>query len=151
MRNCEMDNIIKNKEITMIVEPTLEGIVQNIQTVPPTCSVVEVEELFNEVDMTLRGIVVVDGDKPIGLVMKEKMYFKLGTTFGVSLYRKRPIEDLMDKTPLIMDCDVDLAKAAMIAMSRDSFSIYDLITVTKNGSFIGVVSIMNLILNVIRE
>ncbi|MBC8014559.1 MAG: EAL domain-containing protein [Sporomusaceae bacterium] len=134
-----------------IQKPVLYDIVQKVQTVDPSHLVCEVEELFNSVDMTLRGIVVVDGDKPIGLVMKEKIYFTLGSTFGIALYRKRPIKDLMDQTALILDCNVDLATAADIAMSRDRYSIYDLIIVTKDAQFIGVVSIMNLVLSVINE
>jgi len=134
-----------------IQRPILYDILQNVQTVDPSQLVCEVEEVFNSVDMLLRGIVIVDGDMPIGLVMKEKMYFKLGTTFGVALYRKRPIKDLMDQSPLILDCNIDLATAADIAMSRDIYSIYDLIIVTKDTRFIGVVSIMNLVLSVINE
>ncbi|MBC8016244.1 MAG: EAL domain-containing protein, partial [Sporomusaceae bacterium] len=132
------ETVISHIDVTL-QRPVLHDIVQEVQTVDPSHLVCEVEELFNSVDMTLRGIVVVEGDKPVGLVMKEKIYFTLGSTFGIALYRKRPIKDLMDQAALILDCNVNLATAADIAMSRDRYSIYDLIIVTKDAQFIGVV------------
>lgn len=127
---------------------TLNPLVKTAPQVPPALSVSEAEAIF-EADPSLRGIVVVQDKIPSGLIMKEKLYVRLGTTFGVSLYRKRQVKEMMDATALILSSDTSVETAASCAMAREEGSIYDLIIVTENENYIGVVSIVDLVLSML--
>lgn len=126
----------------------LKPLAKSTPTVSPTLTVSEAETIF-EADPSLRGIVVVQENIPVGLIMKEKLYVKLGTTFGVSLYRKRQVKELMDAAALILSADTSVEIAASRAMAREETSIYDLIIVTENDSYIGIVSIVDLVLSML--
>lgn len=92
----------------------------------------------------LDGVVVVENDEPVGLVMKNKLYYRLGTSYGVSLYSNRPAMLVMDTTPLIVEADMSLENVSQVAMSREE-NLYDLIIVVNKGRYAGVVSVMSLL------
>jgi GGDEF domain-containing protein len=101
------------------------------------------KDLFPE--GTLQGVVVVEEHKPVGLVMKNELYYRLGSQYGVPLYYKRPIKLLMDKEPLIVDAGMPLEAVSHQAMARQEAKLYDLIIVTKGGRYWGTVSIIDLL------
>lgn len=126
----------------------LKPLAKSTATVEPTLSVGEVEAIF-EANPSLRGVVVVQENTPIGLIMKEKLYVKLGTTFGVALYRKRQVKEMLDASALILSADTTVEIAASQAMARDETNIYDFIIVTEDNNFSGVVSIVDLVLSML--
>lgn len=121
-------------------------IVEHVPTVRPETSTEQVEARFSV--SSVRGVVVLQGKKPVGLVMKNRLYFHLGSYYGVSLYHKRPVELVMDASPLIVSADLPLEAVSKIAMSREESNLYDLIIVVKEDQYVGVVSIMNLLNNI---
>lgn len=122
---------------------TIGEIVQYAPTVSPDTLVSNVEELF--ADEYNHGVIVVDGQKPIGLLMKNKLYYQLGTNYGVSLYYRRPVERVMDCYPLIVNADLPLEAVSQIAMNRKEAHLYDLIIVVKDDKYLGAVTIMHLL------
>ena len=122
---------------------TIGDIVQHAPVVAPTTPVSSVEELFT--DEYNQGVVVLDQKKPVGLLMKNKLYYQLGTNYGVSLYYRRPVERVMDRCPLIVNADLPLEAVSQIAMSRKEANLYDLIIVVRDDQYLGTVSIMHLL------
>ncbi len=118
-------------------------IVEQIPTIQPATVVSAVEEIFTREQTS--GIVIVDGQRPVGLLMKDKLYYQLGTNYGISLYYRRPVERVMDKQPLIVDAELPLEAVSQLAMNREDSHLYDFIIVVRDGAFLGVVSIMSLL------
>ena len=121
-------------------------IIEHVPTVSPETSTEQVEARFAA--SSVRGVVVLQGAKPVGLLMKNRLYFHLGSYYGVSLYHKRPVELVMDASPMIVNADLPLEAVSKIAMSRDESTLYDLIIVVQDGQYVGVVSIMSLLNNI---
>lgn len=120
-------------------------ITQKANSVPPETTVEEVRNLLDDLG-PLASIVVVDQEKPIGLLMSYQLDRQLSSRYGVALYYKRTVSNLMDPNPLIVDENVPLESVAQKAMNRrDSYKTYDDIIVTRNGFFLGVVSMQRLI------
>ncbi|QDR83350.1 GGDEF domain-containing protein [Sporomusa termitida] len=118
-------------------------IVEQVPAIPPATVVSVVEEIFTQEHTS--GIVIVDGDRPVGLLMKDKLYYQLGTNYGISLYHRRPVERVMDKHPLIVNAELPLEAVSQMAMIREASHLYDFIIVVRDGIFWGVVSIMSLL------
>ena len=118
-------------------------IVEHIPTVTPATAVDVVEKTFTA--QQANGVVIVDEGYPVGLLMKDKLYYQLGTNYGISLYYRRPVERVMDRNPLIVDADLPLETVSQMAMSREEPHLYDFIIVTKDGKYFGAVSIMTLL------
>lgn len=82
--------------------------------------------------------------------MKQDLYRQLSTRYGVALYSSRPVKIIMDKMPLIIESPTPVETASQVAMSREKAKIYDHIIVTRNGQYIGVVTVQNLINSLTR-
>lgn len=122
-------------------------IAEPVPTVQPATAVNTVEEIFTT--RHVNGLVVVDDeDRPVGLLMKDKLYYQLGTNYGMSLYYRRPVERVMDKKPLIVNAELPLEAVSQIAMGREEYNLYDFIIVVRDGKFLGIVSVMSLLNNI---
>ncbi len=124
-------------------EATIGGIAGRSPSVSGEKTVAEVKDLFPA--GTLQGIVVTEEQRPVGLVMKNELYYLLGSRYGVPLYYNRPVRALMDKAPLIVDAGLSLEAVSHQAMARQEDKQYDLIIVTKDGRYWGTVSIIDLL------
>lgn len=88
---------------------------------------------------------MIDRDKPVGLVMKDKFYQYLGKQYGYAIFMKRTIERLMDQGPLVVDYDTPLDRVSEIAMMREEEALYDYIIVTKDSKYYGIVTVKDLL------
>ena len=93
----------------------------------------------------LAGLVIVEEKKPVGLIMEHNMYKLLSSQFGVSLYLNKPIGEMMDRQPLVVDIETSIQKVSQLAMSRDSSHLYDLIVIVKEDEYAGVLSVQTLL------
>jgi len=100
---------------------------------------------------SLQSIVVLDGEKAIGLVMRDKIFFQLGTRFGFNLYMDRCITKVMDHQPLIVDYYTPMIEVSQLTMQRSQEKIYDEVIITKDGNYFSTVSIKNLLLQVSEQ
>lgn len=104
-----------------------------------------------EQDSSLEGIVVMEKDTPVGIVMKVNFYHKLSSKYGLDLYMGRHIDLVMTRNPLIVDYFMPITEVSSLAMSRELNELYDLILVEKNGKFYGAVNIKNLLIKIAEE
>ncbi|ABZ84638.1 signal transduction protein, putative [Heliomicrobium modesticaldum Ice1] len=91
------------------------------------------------------SLVILDGEMPVGLVMRDKMYSHLANQYGVALYADRPVSLVMDHDPLIVDSATRLEKVSQMATSRQLQRLYDHIIVTDKNRCTGVVSVRTLL------
>lgn len=102
-----------------------------------------VKEYFNK--NSAQGVVVVKDDYPIGLVMKNELNFALSKPYGNEIYLNRPIEIIMNKSPLVVDYGVPISEVAELAMSRREENLYDYVVVTKENKYYGIVTVKKLL------
>ncbi|WP_332651128.1 GGDEF domain-containing protein [Lysinibacillus sp. 54212] len=124
-------------------------IVENVPCILPETKSKKVNELFVE-DETLRGIVVVHNNQPVGQIPRTHFYQKIGTQYGYNLYMGRESKLLFKNTPLIVDYSLPITDVSTLAMQRPEQDLYDDIIVTKNSEFFGVVSIRALLLHLVE-
>ena len=122
---------------------TIGSIIEQNVCVAPEALTQNMLVYFKNTD--LEGLVVLKEQQPVGLLMRNQLYYQLGTTYGISLYLGRPVGLLMDDKPLIVDYETSLEIVSQWAMHRSKQHLYDLIIVTSSGYYSGVVSIMNLL------
>lgn len=91
------------------------------------------------------GTVILNGDTPVGLVMRERLFQQLAGQYGVSLFWNRSIEQLMDRTPLMVDETAPIERVSQLAMSREKNRLYDLIVITSKDRMHGVASIQSIL------
>ncbi|MFH1984344.1 MAG: response regulator [Pseudomonadota bacterium] len=96
-------------------------------------------------DEPVSSVVVIEERRPIGLVMSIHLDHALSHPYGISLYSSRPVRALMDKYPLVLEYDTEIAEAARLAMMRPAQNLYDHLVITKDGEVLGTVSVRTML------
>jgi diguanylate cyclase (GGDEF)-like protein len=104
-------------------------------------------EIINsfEENPSVYALPVVENNKVLGLIMKETFFAKMGTKYGFTLYLNRPISLIMNNHPLIVNYYTTIDAVSKMAMSRKSENLYDIIIVTKDNEYYGVVTVKDLL------
>ncbi|MBU4439066.1 MAG: hypothetical protein KJ779_05800 [Firmicutes bacterium] len=96
---------------------------------------------YFEQNKEAEGVVIVHDEQPVGILMRNDFYQKIGSQFGYALYMDREVTLLMKPDLTCVDKSCDMAKLGFIAMSRNQDSIYDFIVILENKNYAGVVNI----------
>lgn len=88
---------------------------------------------------------VIEGEHIVGVLERDKFFAALGTLYGVSLYSKRTVSLLMDRSPLIVEESTPVEVASRLAMERPDAQLYTGIVVVKQQKPVGMVSVASLI------
>ncbi len=97
-------------------------------------------------DDNLLGVTVVNaGLEVLGTVSRLHMEHAMSGQYGFSLYAKRPISQIMDTSPLTAEASTPIDTVSKLAMSRPRKTLYDLIVVTEQDVYTGVVTIKDLL------
>jgi signal transduction histidine kinase/CheY-like chemotaxis protein len=95
--------------------------------VSPTIPGHLIATVFEE-QINLPGILVMDGPRFAGMVSRQKFYEHLGRPYGVALFMRRAIQELLDVLrvePLILPYTWSIDEAVKIALNREPGLIYE--------------------------
>ena len=118
--------------------PPVGELVVNTRAVLPSTAVRVVADTFLH-EPRLDAVAVVEHDRPIGLVTRAKFLFSVFRQFGWEIYQRRPIRELTDHEPLVIDERIELDQALRLALARPQADLYDEIVVTRRwqGCIVG--------------
>lgn len=94
--------------------------------------------------------VINDSEAPIGIIHKDKLFYKLGQRFGYSVYTKRPVGYIMEK-PLVFEFNTSIEHVALRVLERLDSEIYDAVVVVKNGLYTGIVQIRDILARITEQ
>lgn len=100
----------------------------------------EVAYFFDTNPKALGAIIVAD-DRPVGLLMKERLHQLLAGQFGLPLYWNRGVERIMNDQPLIVDEQMPVEQVSQLAMNRHYSHLYDVVIITQDGRLAGAATI----------
>ncbi|TFE27793.1 GGDEF domain-containing protein [Cohnella luojiensis] len=123
---------------------TLSELVVPVKLFSRETSVSEISRHF-ELHRESQGIVIADNERPIGLLMKEKLHQMLSGQFGLPLYWNRAVGKIMDTHPMIVDESTSVEQASHMAMAREPDKLYDAVIVTREGLVTGITSIRSIL------
>lgn len=91
-------------------------------------------------------ICVVDIEKNVlGMLTRNELQAKFGGRFGFNLHAKKSVRELMDTDFLVVDAKTSIENVSKLALSRPANRMYDAVVVTQNNSYLGVVTVKNLL------
>lgn len=114
------------------------------KVVTPSTRTDKIVEIFKR-NENLQSIVVIEDDIPVGLIMRDKLYYRLGTKYGYAVFMDRPVELVMDEDPMIVKSKAPISEVSKMAMERPLASVYDSIIVIKDNKYFGTVTIKSLL------
>ncbi|PVM93922.1 putative bifunctional diguanylate cyclase/phosphodiesterase [Caulobacter endophyticus] len=102
-------------------------------------------ERFREEPDTLIIPVLDADDRPVGLVERNAFFLRMAAEYGRALYANRPIEVLMDREPLVVEADVELAAFTNDSLSYRASDLLRGFIVTDGGRYLGVGTVIGLL------
>ena len=112
--------------------------------IAPDVLVGQVVDMFRE-NKSMNGVVICDDMRPVGLVMRDRLYAMLGTRYGYDLFIKRPVSEFMDCDPLIVSWKTPLEDASRMVSRRLDSGINDYLIITRDDRYCGIVSVAALL------
>lgn len=91
------------------------------------------------------GVVIVNQQAPVGLMMRERLFQQLAGQYGFSLFWNRSIDQIMDPHPLIVEESTPVESVSQLATARDNHNLYDLVIITKKGLLSGASTIRSIL------
>ena len=128
------------KDSSLISEEQVSSLVTSVPSINAE-DFGEVAKEMLESRPELEGLVVMEHNSPVGLIMRNMFFQKMGSKYGYSLYMKRPVSILMDSDFLSVDAEDSISKVGLLAAGRGIDKLHDYIVVYKNRIYIGVISI----------
>lgn len=89
--------------------------------------------------------VVDDNQKVCGLLTKQFLDKCLGGRYGYSLYSKDTVGELLNDNYLEVDCRMPVEMVSRLALIRPKQILYDAIVVSDNGTYVGIVTVKDLL------
>lgn len=91
-------------------------------------------------------ICVVDRNQKVcGLLTKHYIDKCFGGRYGYSLYSKYSVGDLINSNYLEVDCRMPIEMVSRLALIRPKYMLYDAIIVSDNGTYVGIVTVKDLL------
>jgi len=112
---------------------------------PPDMLIEEVYEMIKN-DADCFGYCVVENGIVQGIVTRNSLIYRMSGRYGFTLYQKKPVTSIMNRTFLAADYKTPVNQVSELAMRRSADNLYDFIVVKKNGKYYGTVTIRDLLL-----
>lgn len=127
-------------------EPNLAELARPSKTVDPGVTTEDVYRYLEDHPQD-ESVVVLEEERPVGLLMRDRLHRKLSTNMGQSLYWNRSVTRVMDDDPLVLTADTPLSRASDMVINRRNDDLYDEVVVTdpEDGSYRGNVTVRQLL------
>jgi serine phosphatase RsbU (regulator of sigma subunit) len=128
--------------------PRLKDIMQAAKDIPPDWKVRDVVEVFRNDNSLLLLPLVAEGIY-VGLISRKNLFFNhLSRKFALDLYSNKPIADLQDDNPVVMEPDLDIAGALVCLIERDPILETECLLIAEGDRCVGVVLVSDLMMRI---
>ncbi len=124
--------------------PTIETLTERAEPVSPKASASEIFARFQAEQDTL-VIPVVDEGRPVGLVERNAFLLKIAGPFGHALYSSRPVSNVMDTDPAVVEAGVSIDTFCDILLKSGPGALMRGFIVTRDGRYQGVGTAISLL------
>jgi diguanylate cyclase (GGDEF)-like protein len=138
--NIKKNHILGNR----ISDIFISNICTPLRTLSPNMKISQVCDMVNN-DSSLPGFCMTANDKIVGIITRNMLHQKLSGPYGYSLNYNKPISNIMSKDFLCVEHNTSIDVVAKISMQREQDKLYDFISITKDGKYLGVVTVKDLL------
>ncbi|SEI39855.1 diguanylate cyclase (GGDEF) domain-containing protein [Allopseudospirillum japonicum] len=132
-------------DITAYGEQELAAVlVHEVTPVHPQMTVAEVAEIFHQ-HPDWYSLPVIAHKRPLGLVVRARLFNQLTRPFGQELFGKKPISQLMESHPLCVEKNTRLEQVSQLVTSRVREYLEDDFIITHEEEYLGVGQVIDLL------
>ena len=139
------ENTKRYKEnVLSSVYPKIETLCKEALIVSPNEDCMAVHDILTKNPLTTE-VCILENQKIVGFITRTKLFEILGGRYGYSLYAKKKIIDISQLNFLKVSHNVTIEDVSVMAMQRPLDQLYDPIIVEKEKSYLGAVTIKNIL------
>lgn len=127
-----------------ISDVTIQSICTALPTLHTKTTITDVHKMLRD-NTYLPGYCITTNNELAGVITRHQVHAKMSGQYGYSLYAKRPIKQIMHTSFLAVAHNTPIDEVAKQAMARTADQLYDFITVTKDGQYLGIVTVKDLL------
>ncbi len=140
--------------VDAVVSPCMIGAIhQFVEPLGPSDSVMTAFKRFhNQYD--IQGIPVVSGERVVGMLSRKRFleHHLIGPHgFGFALSQYRTINEILEPTFLMAEATTPIEQVVALIQSRRTEILYDDLCVSKNGKYLGTVTIQALLQTITKK
>jgi signal transduction histidine kinase/CheY-like chemotaxis protein len=124
--------------------PTIEVLTERAEAVTPQTPGSDVFARFEREPDTL-VIPVVDDGRPVGLIERNAFLLKIAGAFGHALYANRPVTQIMDAEPAVVEAGVSIDVFCDVMLKAGAGGLMRGFIVTRDGRYHGVGTVVSLL------
>lgn len=114
----------------------IDALTDHVAPVRPSTPSLKVLHMFLA-DTRLRVLPVVEDGVPVGLITRDTLIELFARPFRQDLYRRRPVSQFMDPSPVVVDQATDLDELARKVVQAGLRQMLDGFIVTRDGKYLG--------------
>ena len=130
-------------------EKPIGSISEKAHTIAPDTPVSHIKTFFDR-NKPVSAVVILDAERICGLVMNIHLNYQLSQRYGFSLFYEKPITNVMDKSPMLVDYHDSIEDVAAAAMERNESRLYDHIIITRDSRLYGIVPVRKILNALVR-
>ena len=123
-------------DLSLLAGVRLGALTEQITPIRPGTPSLRVLEMFLG-DARLRVLPVVEDGVPVGLITRYMLIELFARPFRQDLYRRRPVSQFMDPSPVVVDESTDLDELARKVVMAGLQQMLDGFVVTREGRYLG--------------
>lgn len=135
---------LRQRQATLALGETVASLAESTPTVSPQTRTDQVMEIFAE-HPSVPAIVVVDNNRPVGLVERNGLLQVFAGRYGRDLFARKPIALLMNTEPVIVDEAERLEVVSEIITSTSDMESVGRFIITRQGQYLAVGAVLNLL------
>ena len=114
--------------------------------ISPHLLVSEVADMFmDETHGKLLSLPVLDDGRPVGVISRARMQQVLFRQYGRELFGKKPVTEIMNAAPVVIESDTALNEASKTVTERLKFPVTEDFVITEGGRYVGMGAVMHLL------
>ena len=122
----------------------ISNLAERVDPTSPSVSCGEIYSYF-QANPDLLCVPVVVRERPIGLIHRHELLVRLADQFGRALYEKKPIVQLMDDRPLLVERSFTLEKLNDLIIATNPNALLKGFIIVDNGIYFGMGTALNLL------
>ncbi|MCV6605230.1 MAG: GGDEF domain-containing protein, partial [Porticoccaceae bacterium] len=123
---------------------TVMELVQTAQALTPDVTAEDINDAFIH-HPGVSSIPIVDNGTALGLISRTQILELFSGRFSHQLYGRKPVREIMNKTPVIVDCEARLEEVSQRLTNLEEADLNDDFIITRNGHYIGVGKVSDLL------
>jgi GGDEF domain-containing protein len=126
--------------------PRMAAIATPVAFVPASITGEEARRRFLDDDMLTTLVYADDLLRPVAALGRERLFRMFSGQYGYSVFANRPVLEIADPHPRVIEADTTIVEAALTVANRDSDSLFDdVLVIDAGGRVVGLVRVRDLL------